>query len=335
MSKQHELSHIASKAKTGAGRRAIEARLPKIVETPKQLLALKGHSTSAVCTAILHEIHLLKKPHCKKLQRKNDLLPFEAGGEAHLENLIRLNDCSLFALVNHTKKRPNNLVLGRTFRFRILDMFEFAITNYMPSATFPNLKSAPGSKPLILFNGDDFDVSHTTRTMRSLLLDVFRGANDTKAVNLAGIDRVIVFTLCAESAVMFRQYAITLRKGVDSALPRAELTEAGPRFDLVFRRSQCAPDSLLKEAMRKPKDPTVVHKIKNISRDDLGDKRGRVHIGRQDLSGLALARLKGLEKKRSHKSVDADTEGNHESLNAPQTENEYLDDSSSAKRFKS
>lgn len=335
MSKQYELSHIASKAKTGAGKRTIEARLPKIVESPKQLLALKGHSTSAVCTSILNEIYMLKKPRCKKLQRRNDLLPFEAGGEAHLENLARLNDCSLFALVNHTKKRPHNLVLGRTFGFRILDMFEFAISNYTPSAKFPNLKSAPGSKPLILFNGDDFDVSHTTRTMRSLLLDIFRGADDMNVVNLAGIDRVIVFTLRADSAVMFQQYVITLRKGAVSGSPKVELTEAGPRFDLVLRRSQCAPDSLLKEAMRKPKDPTVVRKIKNVSRDDMGDKRGRVHVGQQHLSGLALAKMKGLEKKRSFKSIDGDTKGTNGPFNATQKESEDLDNLPSPKRLKS
>lgn len=304
MGKQYELTHTATRAKTGAGRRAIDARLPKIVETPKSLLALKGHATSAVCTAILNEIHMLKQPHCRKLQRKNDVLPFEAGGEVHLENLSRLNDCSLFALVNNTKKRPHNLILGRTFGFRILDMIEFGVTNYTPSASFPNVKSSPGSKPLILFNGEDFDSKSSTRDLKSLLLDIFRGPDDVKAISLSGVDHAIVFTLEGDSRVLFRHYAIELRKSKDSSLPKVVLNEAGPRFDLQVRRCQSAPEALLREAMKKAKDPRVGHKTKNISRDEMGDKKGRIHVGHQELSGLVLARMKGLNKKRRTSTPD-------------------------------
>lgn len=298
MGKQYEDSHTLGKAKTGAGKRALEARLPKIIETPKQLLALKGHSTSNIVSAILSDLHILKKPYCKKLQRKNEILPFEAGGEAHLENLSRLNDCSLFALVNHTKKRPHNLILGRTYAFRILDMMEFGITNYMPMGAFPSVKSAPGSKPLVLFNGDDFEASEKTRVMRSLLLDIFRGPDDVKAVNLAGIDRVIVLTLRGDSSVHFRHYSIELRKDPESDLPKVALKEAGPKFDMGLRRVRIAPDTLAKEAYKQPRDPRVERKKKNVNRDEMGDKKGRVHVGRQDLNSLVLARIKGLNKKR-------------------------------------
>lgn len=249
---------------------------------------------------------MLKKPLCKKLQRKNDLLPFEAGGETHIENLARLNDCSLFALVNHTKKRPHNLVLGRMFEFHILDMLEFGVTNYLPSASFPGVKSAPGSKPLLLFNGDDFDATETTRTMGSLLLDVFRGPDNVQAVNLAGVDRVLVFTLEGEKVVRFRHYSIELRKSERSTLPRPVLKQAGPQFDLTLRRSQEAPEGLRKEAMRKAKNPRVGYKTKNVSLDDMGDKKGRIHLGHQDLTNLTLARMKGLNKKRGHQSNDAE-----------------------------
>lgn len=304
MGKQYELSHLATAAKTGAGRRAVESRLPKVLESPKSLLALKGHATSAVCTALLNDLHALKKPHSKKLQRKNDVLPFESGGETHLENLARLNDCSLLALVNHTKKRPHNLILGRTFAFRTLDLFEFAVTNYAPAASFPPVKSAPGSKPLLLFNGDDFGATETTRTLKSLLLDLFRGPADVNAVSLAGVDRLIVFTLKGDSCVHFRHYAVELRKVKDSTLPTPHLKEAGPHFDMTLRRTQIASEALRKEAMRKPKDPRAVRKTKNVHRDEMGDKKGQMHMGRQDLSGLALARMKGLNKKRGHKEAE-------------------------------
>lgn len=327
MVKQYEGTHTANRAKTGAGRRAIDARLPKVIETPKSLLALKGHSTSAVCTAVLNEIHALKKPYCRKLQRKNEVLPFEAGGEVHLENLARLNDCALFALVNHTKKRPHNLILGRTFGFRILDMIEFGVTNFTPAASFPNVKSLPGSKPLILFNGEDFDSNSRTRELKSLLLDIFRGPDDVKALNLSGVDRAIVFTLEGDSRVKFRHYAIELKKDTSSTLPKVVLKEAGPRFDLEVRRSQEAPEGLLKESFKKAKDPRVGHKTKNVSRDEMGDKKGRVHVGRQDLSNLVLARMKGLnKKKRGSEDVDADEKEEGERGDTERSDDEQTDD---------
>ncbi|KAI0564716.1 Ribosome production factor 2-like protein [Gracilaria domingensis] len=299
MGKKYDHSHVISQAKTGVGRRAVDARMPKVIETPKTLLAMKGHATSAVGISVLNDLCLLKKPLCKKLQRKNDLLPFEAGGEAHLESLARLNDCSLLAVVNNNKKRPHNIVFGRTFGFRILDMLEFGISNYTPLAKFRTLKSSPGSKPMLLFNGDDFGATETTKSIRSLFLDIFRGHDDVVGLNLAGVDRVIIFTLRGERKVLFRQYAVELRKQKESKLPRVVLKEAGPRFDLELRRSRVASEALMKSAMKRPRDPAFVRKVKNVSRDDIGDKKGRIHIDRQDLSKLALARMKGLNKKRA------------------------------------
>lgn len=300
MGKKFEHSHLINEAKTGPGKRAVASRLSKIIESPKNLLLLKGHSTSSIGAALLSDICMLKKPYCKKLQRKNEVLPFEAGGEAHLENLCRLNDCSQFMLVNHSKKRPHNLILGRTFGFRILEMFEFALSNFQPMAMFPRLKSAPGSSPMLVFNGDDFEASETTRALRSLLLDLFRAPDETKPLDISGVDRVIVLTLRGDSKILFRQYNVSLKRSEDSPLPTTALSEAGPHFDLDLRRSQLAPETLMRSAMKKPRDPTVVRKRKNISRDDIGDKIGRIHVGRQDLGGLALARMKGLGKKRNN-----------------------------------
>lgn len=300
MGKKHEHSHIVSQARTRAGRRAVESRMPKVIETSKSLLALKGHATSAISVALLNDISLLKKPLCKKLQRKNDLLPFEAGGEVHLENLARLNDCSLFMLVNHNKKRPHNIIFGRTFSFRILDMLEFGITNYMPMAAFPGLKSASGSKPMLIFNGDDYEATETTRTIRSLFLDIFRGGDEVANIDLAGLDRAIVFTLDGQSKVLVRQYAVELRKRKDSKLPRVCLKDAGPQFELEVRRTRIATEDMMKSATKKPRHPAYVRKIKNISRDEMGDKKGQIHVDSQDLKGLALARMKGLSKKRQN-----------------------------------
>jgi ribosome production factor 2 len=305
-----EKSDAVRKSKTPLGRRRMLNREPKTIEDPKILLLLKGHATSQVVNDALGDLHILKKPLSRKLQRKNDVLPFEAGGESHLENLVRLNDASLFALGNHTKKRPHNLVLGRTFGYRILDMIEFGVTNYRSIPSFQKkIPSAPGSMPCILFNGDDYHSNETTEKLQSLLFDVFRGPHDVENVSLAGIDRAITFTLSSPrsgpATIAMRHYAILLKKAGNSKLPRVELEEIGPSFDLTLRRTQFAPEAMMKEAMRTPKDPRVDGKRKNISKNEIGDKLGRIHLGKQDLSGMALARMKGLGRKRSHQIDDA------------------------------
>jgi ribosome production factor 2 len=305
----HEKSDAVRRAKTALGRRMMQQRESKTVEDPKVLLVLKGHATSQLTNDVLGDLHVLKKPLSRKLQRKNDVLPFEAGGESHLENLARLNDASVFAIGNHTKKRPHNLILGRTFGFRILDMIEFGLTNYKPISSFPKkIPSAPGSMPCVLFNGDDYHANETTEKLQSVLFDVFRGPQDVEKISLAGVDRAVTFTLnlprVGQPIVSVRHYAILLKKAADSKLPRVELEEIGPSFDLTVRRTQFAPEAMMKEAMRTPKDPRTDRKRKNISKNELGDKLGRIHLGKQDLSGLALARMKGLGRKRSHQIDD-------------------------------
>lgn len=81
----------------------------ELIEKFKKVLLLKGRTSSEVMNEVLTDLALLSKPYAKSLQRKNDIVPFE---DAHsLEFLGPKNECGLFALVSHSKKRPNNLVL--------------------------------------------------------------------------------------------------------------------------------------------------------------------------------------------------------------------------------
>jgi ribosome production factor 2 len=56
-------------------------------------------------------------------------------------------------------------------------------------------------------------------------------------------------------------------------------------------------ESMLKEAMKKPRG-TEERTKKNITTDSMGDKIGRVHLGKQDLSELQLRKMKGLKRSR-------------------------------------
>ena len=74
---------------------------------------------------------------CIRFKRKNgELLPFEAGGEIKLEQYTSKTDCGLFLLGNHTKKRPNNLILGRIYDGRMYDLLEMGVQSYKSIVSF-------------------------------------------------------------------------------------------------------------------------------------------------------------------------------------------------------
>ena len=114
------------------------------------------------------EQHRLKKPHSKLLAKRNDIHPFD--NEQGLEFLCQKNDCSLFGLVSHSKKRPNNLVLGRTYEGHILDMFELGVNHYRGVEDFTGRSKKVGSKPCMLFLGDQWGYEEQFTRLQSLLI---------------------------------------------------------------------------------------------------------------------------------------------------------------------
>ncbi len=77
----------------------------------KRVLVVKGKNSCQIINDVLLDITMLSKPNCKILNKKNELLPFEDANS--IEFLSQKNECSIFALGSHSKKRPNNLILVR------------------------------------------------------------------------------------------------------------------------------------------------------------------------------------------------------------------------------
>ena len=99
------------RAQTPRGRRALGKRLPKLIENPRKALIARGQKTSRLMNNTLTDLFVLKKPHSLHFTRHNALHPFEDA--TPIEYICQKNDASLFAFGTHSKKRPNNLVLGR------------------------------------------------------------------------------------------------------------------------------------------------------------------------------------------------------------------------------
>ncbi|XP_062117516.1 ribosome production factor 2 homolog [Humulus lupulus] len=286
--------------KKGKTRRELEKRAPKLVETGKKTLILHGSKTSGVLNSVLTQIYHLKKESSVRFSRKNgEVRPFESGGETALEFFSQKTDCSMFVFGSHSKKRPDNLVLGRFYDHHIYDLIEVGVENFKPMESFKyDAKLAPkaGSKPFIAFIGEGFDSVEELRHLKEVLLDLLRG-EVIENINIAGIDRAYVCTATSSNKVFLTHCALRLKKS-GTVVPRMELVEIGPSMDLVVRRHRLPNEGLKKEAMRTLKDQAK-KKVKNVSQDIIDGRIGKVYIPDQKVGETALPyKAKGVKRER-------------------------------------
>ncbi|XP_071738234.1 ribosome production factor 2 homolog [Rutidosis leptorrhynchoides] len=291
-------------------KRELEKRAPKLVELGKKTLILHGTKTSNVLNSVLTEIYHLKKDNSVKYSRRNDnIRPFESGGESSLEFYSLKTDCSLFVFGSHSKKRPDNLVIGRTYDHHIYDLVEVGVENFKSMASFSyDKKLAPliGSKPFFAFMGEEFENVIELKHLKEVLLDLFRG-QVVKSLNLAGLDRVYVCTALSSNRVFFTQCALRLKKS-GTVVPKMELIEVGPSMDLVFRRHRLPDEGLKKEAMKIAPE-LIKKKEKNVSKDPIEGKIGKVYVPDQQIGSASLPfKVKGA--KRERREAKANAEGN-------------------------
>jgi ribosome production factor 2 len=230
-----------------------------------------------------------------------------------LEFFSLKNDTSLIMLSLHSKKRPHCLTLARTFSHKILDMLELYINpdTFRTLQQFKNKKPSVGLKPLIAFHGTVFeDPNQTKYTLaKSLLVDFFKGQDATE-VDVEGLQYLISISAqeptdaTPNPEIKLRFYLIrTKRSG--QKLPRVEVEEMGPRMDLTLGREQFPDPDMLKAALKKPKGAEPRTK-KNIDTDIMGDKTGKIHVGKQDLSTMQTRKMKGLKRSRDDRMEDAE-----------------------------
>lgn len=301
--------------KTHRSRRELEKRAPKTVENGKKTLILQGNKTSNLLNKVLTEIYHLKRDSAIKYTRKNaDVRPFESGGETSLEYFSRKTDCSLFVFGSHSKKRPDNLVLGRTYDHHIYDLVEVGVEHFRSMDSFSyDKKLAPkvGTKPFFAFIGEGFESVEELKHLKEVLLDLFRG-EVIENLNLAGVDRVFVCTAISSNKVFLTHCALRLKRS-GTVVPRMELLEVGPSMDLVVRRNRVPPNGLRKEAFRthlnKPKK-----KVKNVSGDVIDGKIGKIYIPDQQVGDMELSyKAKGLKRERREAKKNKGDDGSKES----------------------
>ncbi|KAE8022353.1 hypothetical protein FH972_008157 [Carpinus fangiana] len=286
--------------RTGKARRALEKRAPKLVETGKKTLILHGTKTSGVLNAVLTEIFHMKKGSAVKFSRKNEnIKPFESGGETSLEFFLNRTDCSIFVFGSQLKKRPDNLVIGRAYDHHIYDLVEVGVENFKPMESFKydkKLASQIGSKPLIAFIGEGFENVEELKHLKEVLLDLLRG-EVIENLNLVGVDRAYVCTAISSNMVFLSHCGLRLKKS-GTKVPRMELEEVGPSMDLVVRRHRLPNDSLQEEAMKTTREKPK-KKVKNVSKDTIEGKIGKIYMPDQKVGDVALPNIaKGVKRER-------------------------------------
>ncbi len=241
--------------------------------------------------------------------------PFEDASS--LEFLSEKNDSSLVVFGSSSKKRPSCLTMARMFNHKVLDMLEFYLDaeSFRTISQFKTKKFTVGLRPMMLFVGTPFEspVSNEYTLAKSLLTDFFRGDSSSDKIDVEGLQYVVAVSAEESSAsegdglrplIHLRAYLIrTKRSG--QKLPRVELEEMGPRCDFRLGR-MTTNEELMKEAMKKART-TDERPKKNISTDTLGDKIGRIHLGKQNLEELQSRKMKGL-KRRHDNGEDVDTD---------------------------
>lgn len=192
-----------------------------------------------------------------------------------------------------SKKRPDNLVLGRLFDQELLDMFELGIKEFKSMSEFENEKIGTCVKPCLVFNGPKWNQTEEMRRLKSMFIDTFQ-RETVNAIRLQGIEHVLSFTITEDNQILLRSYKVALKKS-GLKTPRIELNEIGPSIDFSVRRTKIASEDLYKLARKQPKQLKVGLK-KNMSRDQLGNTHGRIHVGKQNITKVQTRKVRALRK---------------------------------------
>ncbi|KAG1712161.1 Ribosome production factor 2 [Nymphon striatum] len=303
------------KAKTHRGKLILENRNPKLVEDTKKALFVRGNKTSDTCLKALKDFAILKKPDSSLYLRKNDIRPME--DDSILEKFLTKSEAPLFMFASHNKKRPHNIVIGRTYDYHMLDMVELGLEEYKGLSDFKGSKIPLSTKPMLVFSGETFQQDPEFKRLKSLLLGdmeligtkwkkmpfLFYQQNinypeagtEVEKIRLAGLEHAISFTAVDRKVVM-KSYKVLLKKS-GTKVPRIELEEIGPSALFSIRRTKLASDDLFKQALKQPKQ-LKMKKKKNVKKDKLGTKFGRVHMGKLDLGNFQTRKMKGLKKRK-------------------------------------
>ena len=277
---------------THKGRLYLESLKPKLIEDPKQCLFINTKNSTEIMRMVLHELYLMRKELSKKLTKKEYIFNITENKD-DVEYLCTKNNTSFFSLSSHNKKHPMDLTLGCLYDHQLLDSFEFEVTNFIPMSYFKESTTINSDqKPIIIFQGELFEADFNYDRLKKFFIDYFQ-LYDKENVVISELRRLIVISIeNEEKVVKIRNYQVNGDLQSKNSLNKVNLVEIGPSFDLKERKFLLADEVLYKKSLKQPRGIKEI-KEKNIEKNKiLGEKRGRLHMQKQNLTAVSLKKYK-------------------------------------------
>jgi ribosome production factor 2 len=97
---------------------------------------------------------------------------------------------SMYGYVSHTKKRPNDLLLGRLFHGQVLDWFQFRVLDAGPALSASRRLPQLGWTTAFVFLGKYWQSDRYLTQFKNYLLDTF-GTRQGKTLLVDRIEAVL------------------------------------------------------------------------------------------------------------------------------------------------
>ena len=285
------------KAKTHKGKLYLDTFKPKLIEDPKKCLFINTNNSTEIMRMVLNELYLMRKEFSKKFSRKEDIFNIVQNKE-RVEFLCTKNNTTFFSLSSHNKKHPMDLTLGILYDHQVLDSFEFEVTNFIPMYYFKGAATINSDlKPIIIFQGELFESDFNYDRLKKFFIDYFQ-LYDKENVVISQLRRIIAISIeNDEKIIKIRNYQVNGDLSNKNSLQKINLVEIGPSFDLKERKFLLADEVLYKKTLKQPKGVKEI-KEKNIEKNKiLGEKRGRIHMQKQNLTAVSLKKYKKIMNK--------------------------------------
>ena len=310
------------KAKTHKGKLYLDTFKPKLIEDPKKCLFINTNNSTEIMRMVLNELYLMRKEFSKKFSRKEDIFNIVQNKE-RVEFLCTKNNTTFFSLSSHNKKHPMDLTLGILYDHQVLDSFEFEVTNFIPMYYFKGAATINSDlKPIIIFQGELFESDFNYDRLKKFFIDYFQ-LYDKENVVISQLRRIIAISIeNDEKIIKIRNYQVNGDLSNKNSLQKINLVEIGPSFDLKERKFLLADEVLYKKTLKQPKGVKEI-KEKNIEKNKiLGEKRGRIHMQKQNLTAVSLKKYKKImNKDRINKKKKEAKAKENNSENIPLDEN--------------
>ena len=305
---------LQKKAKTHKGKVYLKSLLPKLIEDPRQGLFINTNNSSEIMRMILDNLYITRKDYSKKLNRKEMIQNIKENIK-DVEYLCDKNNCSLFTFASDQKKKPMNLVMGILYNKQILDYFEFEVVNFIPISYFSkDIEIDSYMKPVLIFQGEIFETDPNYERLKKFFIDYFRLYNVEQTI-ISELKRVIVISCDynTDKIIKIRSYQVNGNIS-EMELNTIKLDEIGPSLDLKERDFEVSELEKYSKTLKQPRGVKEV-KVKNIEKNALGEKRGIIHMQKQNLNAISLRQFKKISKKKRFgktKPEDGDKDNNKE-----------------------